>query len=155
MWAIKPNPINRDLGYEPPRAEIHTYKYEHEKACADVFVSLVLSGKLIGWEQHKKIGGIIPDRTATLDGTVYIEVEMGSQDKIRQKAESYKKYFQETRQQFDVWFLVKDQLTYEKGLEYLRHFPSAYSIELLDVFNSQTSSDTSSDTVSDQVIEEF
>jgi hypothetical protein len=148
------------MGYEPPRAEIHTFKYEHEKACADVFVTLKLSGGLHGWQQHTKIGkSIIPDRTADIGNTVYIEVEMGSQDKIHQKAESYKRYFQEKRQPFSVWFLVKSQLQYDKGLEYLRYFPSHYSIELLDVFNSRIVSDTPSDivsdTISDSVIEEF
>ncbi|MEJ7863099.1 MAG: hypothetical protein WKF90_15830 [Pyrinomonadaceae bacterium] len=145
--------MTKDLGYEPPRAEIHAFKYEHEKACADIFVTLDLSGKLLGWEQHKKLGtSIIPDRTAILDGTVYIEVEMGSQDKIKQKAESYTRYFQETKKQFSVWFLVKEQRHYDSGLEYLRHFPSAYSIELLDVFNASSVSNPSSDNSSDRLI---
>jgi len=109
-----------------------------------------LSGKLYGWEQHKKISkNIIPDRTADFNGTVYIEVEMGSQDKIRQKADAYKRYFQDTREQFNVWFLVKEQWQYDSGLESLRDFSSHYSIELLDVFNKQKSSDTSSDTISE------
>ncbi len=150
LWALKPHKLIQEFGYTPPKSEIHTFKYEHEKACADVFVTLALSGKLYGWEQHKKIGkNIIPDRTADFNGTVYIEVEMGSQDKIRQKADAYKQYFQDTRKQFNVWFLVKQQWQYDSGLESLRDFPSHYSIELLDVFNKLDSSDTSSDTVSD------
>lgn len=152
MWALKPNPFIKELGYLPPKSEIHSFKYEHEKACADVFVTLALSGKLCGWELHKKISkDIIPDRTADYNGTVYIEVEMGSQDKIRQKADSYKRYFQATREPFNVWFLVKEQWQYDSGLEDLRDFPSHYSIELLDEFNKIQSSDTSSDTVSDGV----
>ncbi len=152
MWSLKPHSIIRELGYNPPRAEIHTFKYEHEKACADVFVTLALSDNLMDWQEHKKIGkSIIPDRTADYNGTVYIEVEMGSQNKIRQKAEAYKKYFQETRQPFNVWFLVKEQKHYDSGLEDLRDFPSHYSIELLDEFNKIRLSDTSSDTVSDGV----
>jgi hypothetical protein len=140
----------QEFGYTPPKSEIHTFKYEHEKACGDVFVTLILTKKLYGWEMHKKIGkDIIPDRTADYDGTVYIEVEMGSQNKIRQKAESYMRYFRETREAFDVWFLVKEQWQYDSGLEDLCDFPAHYSIELLDTFNQQKFSDTSSDTVSD------
>jgi hypothetical protein len=156
LWSIKPNPLNKEFGYIPPKAEIHSFKYEHEKACADVFVTLALTNKLYAWEQHKKIGGsIIPDRTADYNGTVYIEVEMGSQDKVRQKSEAYKKYFQETKEPFSVWFLVKEQWQYDSALEYLRHYPSHYSVELLDEFNKIKVSDTPSDTVSDGVIEEF
>ncbi len=140
------------MGFEPPRAEIHTFKYEHEKACADVFVTLALSGNLYGWEQHKRIAtGIIPDRTADHNGIVYIEVEMGSKDEIRQKADAYTKYFQATREQFNVWFLVKHQWQYDSGLEDLRDFPNHYSIELLDTFCSDTSSDTSSDGVEQNI----
>ena len=155
LWAFTSNKLVKELGGMPPKSEIHTFKYEHEKACADVFVTLILTGKLIGWEQHKKIGSIIPDRTAELDGTVYIEVEMGSKSEIRQKAENYKRYYHETRERFSVWFLVKHQWQYDEGLEDLRTFPNNYSIELLDVFNADKNSDTSSDTSSDGVIEEF
>lgn len=83
--------------------------------------------------------------SVTLDGTVYIEVEMGSQDKIRQKAESYKRYFQETKEQFDVWFLVKEERQLEKAQYDLQAFPNAYKVDLLANFCSDTSSDTSSD----------
>lgn len=147
---MKPHPIIKELELEPPKSEIHSFKYEHEKACADVFVTLALTGKLYGWELHKKIAkGIIPDRTALMDTPVYIEVEMGSQDKIRQKADNYKRYFYDTKEPFSVWFLVKTQKQYDNGLEDLRGFSSHYSIELLDVFNKITHSDTLSDTSSD------
>jgi hypothetical protein len=143
--------LNEDSEFEikliAPKAEIHSFKYEHEKACADVFVTLALTEKLCGWELHKKIcKNIIPDRTADYNGTVYIEVEMGSQNKIFQKADAYRQYFRETKQTFQVWFLVKDQWLYESGLEDLRDFPTHYSIELLDNFNNQIRSDTLSDT---------
>jgi hypothetical protein len=168
LWALKSGAPLRlaeevlndnseyDIKLTAPKSEIHTFKYEHEKACADVFVTLVLSGKLLNWEQHKKIGkSIIPDRTADTGKMAYIEVEMGSQNKIREKAEAYKQYFHETKQHFNVWFLVKEQRHYEAGLEILRNFPNAYSVELLDVFNSQIFSDMLSDTPSDGVLEEF
>src|SRR5687767_9099277 len=68
LWALKPHPIIKEFEYEPPKAEIHSFKYEHEKACADVFVTLTLTGKLYDWKAHKKLTkGIIPDRTAHLE----------------------------------------------------------------------------------------
>ena len=150
LWALKNHKLIQEFGYAAPKSEIHSFKYEHEKACADVFMTLVLTEKLYGWEQHKKLGrNIIPDRTADYNGTVYIEVEMGSQNKIRQKADSYERYFQTTGQEFNVWFLVKEHWQYDSGLEDLREFPSHYSIERLDNFNKKKLSDTSSDTVSD------
>ncbi len=76
---------------------------------------------------------------------------MGSQNKIRQKADSYKQHFQATREPFNVWFLVKAQWQYDSGLEDLRDFPSHYSIEFLDTFNKQSFSDTCSDMASDGV----
>lgn len=131
------------MGYSPPRSEIHTFKYDHEKACAAVFVELTLTGNLYGWEAHKKISkNIIPDRLAEMDTTVYIEVEMGSQDKIHEKAESYRQYYFDTRKDFQVWFLVKEQWQYDSGLESLRHFSDHYRIELLENFHSDTRSDT-------------
>ena len=153
LWAIKPNPLIREMGLEPPRAEIHAFKYEHEKACADVFVTLYLTGKLCGWEAHKKIvNGIIPDRTAELPRSVYLEIEMGSKRDIKEKAEKYRQFYLskpiETREKFHVWFLVKERRQYDEGLEDLRNFPPAYSIETLDEFHKKFSdmrSDTSSD----------
>jgi hypothetical protein len=159
LWAIKPSPLIREMGYESPRAEIHTFKYEHEKACADVFVTLQLTGKLYEWEAHKKISStIIPDRIAEMPDKIYLEIEMGSKSEIREKAEKYKQYFLSKplgeRENFRVWFLVKEQWQYTKGLEDLRNFPQYYSLEMLDEFHSKFS-DTPSDTVSDGVIEEF
>lgn len=146
FWALNKHAIIKELGYEPPRAEIHTFKAEHEKMCADVFVTLALTGKLYDWEAHRKLfKDTIPDRTADYGGTVYIEVESGKQDKIREKAENYKRYFQETKEQFQVWFLVATQARYESGLEDLRDYPQAYSIQLLSEFHDYFRSDTQSD----------
>lgn len=130
----------------PPKTEIHTFKYEHEKACGDVFVTLALTGNLYGWEAHRKISkNIIPDRAADYGGTVYIEVEMGSQNKIRQKSENYSQYFSESRKQCLVWFLVDTDKLYQSGLEDLRDFPRHYSIQKLSEFHSDMLSDTLSD----------
>jgi hypothetical protein len=137
LWSLKPHPIVKEMGFSPPRSDIHTFKYEHEKACADVFVTLINTGNLVSWEAHKKIGrGIIPDRIAELDTTVYIEVEMGSQNKIEQKLSAYQSYYHQTRADFRVLFLVKHQRQMVQ-LDSTRH----YSVELLD---SYTGSDTSS-----------
>lgn len=137
LYSLKPHSIIKDFGYTPPKSEIHRFKYEHEKACGDVFVTLALTGKLFGWEAHKKISKeIIPDRMADYGGTVYIEVEMGSQDKIREKAEAYRKYFYETKEQFQVWFLVDSDKLYQSGLEDLRNYPRQYSIQKLDEFHA-------------------
>jgi hypothetical protein len=146
LWALKPNPLIREMGYEPPRSEIHTFKYEHEKTCADVFVTLVLTGKLLSWAVHKKLGkNIIPDRTADLGKTVYIEVEMGSQDKIWQKANAYRQYFTDNRKPFEVWFLVKDEAQLARAEQDLADFPSHYRASLLSQFHFDMRSDTSSD----------
>ncbi|MGI8467749.1 MAG: hypothetical protein ACR2N3_04785 [Pyrinomonadaceae bacterium] len=155
LWALKPHSIIRELGYFPPRAEIHTFKYEHEKTCADVFVTLALSGNLTDWQEHKKINkGIIPDRIADFNGTVYIEVEMGSQNKIKQKADSYKKYFQETRQPFEVWFLLNEMRQLERAQADLATFPSHYKADLLTNFHASfthTEENSVSDTLSDSL----
>jgi len=130
----------------PPREEIHTNRYYHEKACADVFVTLGRSGTLHDWEAHRKIHHkIIPDRIARIPELVYIEVEMGSKDEIYQKAENYRRYYRETREDFRLWFFVKTQKQYEAGLKSLEGFTQHYGIQLLSEFNSDTRSDTHSD----------
>lgn len=134
MWALKRHKIIAEFGYTPPNAEIHTYKYEHEKACADMFVTLALSEKLQDWQAHKKIGKVIPDRTALLDRLVYIEVEMGSKDEVGQKAENYRQLYFETRQHFEVWFMVKTQKQLDKAEMDLHGFSSHYRADLLDNF---------------------
>jgi hypothetical protein len=134
LWALKRHKIISELGYSPPTSEIHTYKYEHEKACADMFVTLALSGKLTDWQAHKKIGQIIPDRMAELDRLVYIEVEMGSKDEIKQKAEAYRQYYFDSREQFEVWFVVKTQEQLDKAEKDLDGFSSYYRVDLLSNF---------------------
>lgn len=154
LWALKSGKalrlaeeaINQESEEEikitPPRAEIHSFKYEHEKTCADVFVTLLLSGKLCGWEAHKKIAeGIIPDRIAELDRLAYIEVEMGSKNEIREKAERYRKFYYDSRKRFEVWFLVGTDKLYESGLEDLRDFSGHYRLQKLSDMRSDTQSD--------------
>jgi len=112
LWSLKPHAVLKDLDVKPPTSEIHTFKYEHEKECADVFVSMVLAELVSDWHQHRKLStGIIPDRTAEIDDfTLHIENERGTQGtaKVIKKLEKYKQYWRETGEQFQVLFLVKD-----------------------------------------------
>jgi hypothetical protein len=112
LWSLKPHPILKDYDVKPPTSEIHTFKYQHEKECAEVFVSLILADAVSDWHQHKKLStGIIPDRTVEIDDfTLHIENERGTQGyaKVIKKLEKYKDYWRETREDFQVLFLVKD-----------------------------------------------
>lgn len=112
LWSLKAHPILRDYEVKPPASEIHTFKYEHEKECAEVFVSMILAGCVSEWHQHKRLGtGIIPDRTVEVDGMVlHIENERGTQGaaKVMRKLERYRNHWRETQDEFQVLFLVKD-----------------------------------------------
>jgi hypothetical protein len=140
FWSLRKHPIISELGYEPPRAEVHAFKYEHEKECAEVFVALALTGKLYGWKAHKRISkGIIPDRTANLQNNkYYIEVERGTQDKIASKTENYRRYFRETNEEFNVLYLVKDEKTLEDSVAKLEE-TGASGHYLVSVFSEFTS----------------
>jgi hypothetical protein len=80
-----------------------------------VFVSLALTERLHDWQPHKRISeGIIPDRAARFEYRVfYFEIERGTQDKVTHKTENYRNFWRETKEEFSVLFLVKD----EKALE--------------------------------------
>lgn len=108
FWSLRSHPIVLEEGYTPPRLDVSALKYEHERACAEVFVALALTGTLFGWEEHKRLGkNFIPDRTAEFeDGILYIEVEMGKKDRVSEKLETYRQYYRETREPFKVLFLV-------------------------------------------------
>ena len=86
-----------------------------------MFVALALTGKLYGWQAHKRISkGIIPDRIANLQSNkYYLEIERGTQDKIASKTENYRRYFRETNEEFSVLFLVKDEKTLEDSVRKL------------------------------------
>lgn len=89
--------------------------------CAEVFVSLTLTGKLYGWQSHKRISkGIIPDRIARFENKIfYLEIERGTQDKIVQKMENYGKFWRETKGDFHVLYLVNDEKTLEDSINKL------------------------------------
>lgn len=121
FWSLRKHPVISELGYEPPRSEVHAFKYEHERLCAEVFVSLTLTGKLYGWQLHKRISkGIISDRIARFESKLfYLEIERGTQDKIVQKTETYRKFWRETKEDFSVLFLVNDEKTLEDSVNKL------------------------------------
>lgn len=125
LWQIKRHPINTELGYTQVD-EVHSFKYEHERTCGDVFVRLALQG--IGdWKLHTKIHkGIIPDRTTRLeDGIWHIEVEMGTADRVTEKVERYSQYYRETHEPFKVLFLVGQMRDWQ--------LPSHYHVESLEI----------------------
>jgi hypothetical protein len=136
FWSLRKHPIIAELGYEPPRAEVHAFKYEHEKECAEVFVSLALTKNLYGWQSHKRISkSIIPDRIANLKNSIYyFEIERGTQDKIAQKTENYRRFWRETNEEFSVLFLVKDEKTLEDSVRKLEEI-NASDHYLVGVFS--------------------
>lgn len=139
FWSLRKHPVIAELGYEPPRAEVHTFKYEHEKQCAESFVALALTKKLYDWQAHKRISkGIIPDRIAYLENRAfYLEIERGTQDKIIQKTENYRSFWRETKSDFHVLYLVKDEKTLEDSVRKLE-VANASDHYLVSVFSEFT-----------------
>jgi hypothetical protein len=136
LWSIAPHPINKEHGYAPPRRKIHSYKYDHEKACGDVFVRYALTDNLFGWEAHTKISDkIIPDRAAQYPKgeTLYIEVEMGDADRVSEKIKNYIAHYRTTGDPFKVLFLMKQMRDWEA--------PAHYHFELLQDFLSDVPND--------------
>lgn len=138
FWSLRKHPVITELGFEPPRAEVHTFKYDHEKACAEVFVSLALTKKLYGWEAHRRISKtIIPDRTANIARRIfYLEIERGTQDKIIHKTENYREFRRETNDEFRVLFLVKDEKTLADSIRKLEaiNAPGHYLVGVFSEF---------------------
>lgn len=121
FWSLRKHPVITERVLEAPRSEVHTFKYEHEKACAEVFVSLALTARLYDWQAHRRISkGIIPDRLADFGNRIfYLEIERGTQDKIVLKTENYRRFWRETNEDFYVLFLVKDEKTLEDAVRKL------------------------------------
>jgi hypothetical protein len=111
FWSLAKKKIVRDLGYNPPKSEIHSYLYEHEKDLGDVFVSLALTETLYTWKgegDQKK--GFRFDRMFQIDDTVrFLERERGTQgrEKLRAKLSRYLKHYRETKEQFNVLILAE------------------------------------------------
>jgi hypothetical protein len=126
FWFLAKSKLVTELGYTPPKGEIHTYKYEHEKDCADVFVSLALSDSLLEWEGEgdQKIGLRYDRKFRVDDRQFYLEVERGTQgpEKLRAKLERYIKHYRKNGEPFHVLFTVKDEVSLERVIYLFEEF---------------------------------
>jgi hypothetical protein len=136
LWFLVKHKAVSDLGYTPPKAEIHAYKYDHEKDCADVFVSLALSDSLLEWEGEgdQKIGLRYDRKFRVDDRQFYLEVERGTQgpEKLRAKLERYIKHYRKEQEPFTVLFTVKDEPALERIIYLFDEFKlgSSYCVVL-------------------------
>ena len=152
FWALKSHPVIKDLGLTPPKGEVHSHFYPHEKLCGDVFVQLVLTGNLHGWEHKRLNDDIKPDRTFYYgDDLVFLEAERGSHNEstIRQKIQNYQQHWRETKARFKVLFVSRTDQHYQMIARNLSH--PAYTVIHIDdlaiAFHSNTDSITGSEPV--------
>jgi len=152
FWALKSHPVNKDLGFTPPKGEIHSHFYNHEKLCGDVFVQVASTDNLFGWE-HKQLNEYIkPDRTFYYgDDLVFLEAERGSHNEstIKEKIQNYQQYWRETRQPFRVLFVSATDKHHQMIQRNLPH-PAYVAIHIDDLhiaFPSNTDSNTDSESV--------
>jgi hypothetical protein len=134
LWFLAKHKVVLELGYTPPKGEIHAYKYDHEKDCADVFVSLALSDSLLEWEGEgdQKMGLRYDRKFRVDDRQFYLEVERGTQgpEKLRVKLERYIKHYREKQEPFNVLFTVIDEPALERIVYLFEEFklPASYSV---------------------------
>lgn len=142
LWSLKKNKILLDLGYVAPKADIHKYRYDHEKSCGDIFVSLALTGSLYFWEGEGNEKTLRWDRKFAIDETkdYYLEVETGSQDdgKLRDKLGRYVTFYRETKDPFHVLFSVKDEAAAKRMIALFGEFSlgSHYMVTVQSAFVS-------------------
>jgi hypothetical protein len=57
------------------------HNWEHEHACAQIYVSYACTGKVRTWKAHEDLGGVKPDRLMMLDEGVMVlwEVDRGTE----------------------------------------------------------------------------
>jgi hypothetical protein len=85
--------------------------------CAEVFVSLALTDRLLNWEgEGTQKKGFRHDRKFELGDTWYLEVEKGNQaiQKLRVKLSQYVSHYRETKEPFHVLFTVQDEPSIEQ-----------------------------------------
>lgn len=78
-------------------------------------MALYHTGSLKGWGQKRISQEIVPDRIFWLgDDLYYLEAEKGNQKDaiIKRKVEAYKKYWTQTRENFQVRFVTDDKKTF-------------------------------------------
>lgn len=104
-------------------------------------MSLALTEKLYDWQAHKRISkGIIPDRIANIENKIfYLEIERGTQDKVAQKTENYRRFWRETKEDFRVLFLVKDEKALEDSVRKLEaiNVPDYYLVGVFSEFTNE------------------
>lgn len=137
LWSLTGKKIVRDLGFTPPKSEIHSFLYEHEKDLGDVFVSLVLTEELTNWqgEGDQKIG-LRYDRLFQVDDRLfYVERERGTQgrEKLITKLNRYVSHYRKTHQPFYVLILGDETDLYTSIFEEL-HLSSHYLVALHSEF---------------------
>lgn len=111
LWLIADSKIARDFGYKPT-PPIHPLYFEHEKAIGDIFVSLMISGHLTGWDRSDR-PSLRDDAQFYIDEDLYyLEMEMGNHgvDRLTEKVVRYKKHFRETGERFHTLFVMRDSL---------------------------------------------
>jgi hypothetical protein len=117
LWSLTSHKINKELGYKA-KPDVHAFKYDHEKDCADIFVSLALTGTLLEWQgEGDQKTGFRHDRMFSVDDRIfYLEVERGTQGdgKLRAKLERYIKHYHATHKPFNVLFTVQDEDALER-----------------------------------------
>lgn len=99
------------LGYEPTFPP-HALLLDHEKAHGDIFVSLMLSGRLTGWDRAERPQLRDDGKFYIDDDLYYLEVEMENHgiDRLAEKVARYKKHFRESQESFHVLFVMKQSL---------------------------------------------
>jgi hypothetical protein len=86
MWAVKTRPAIKPL---------ELANYEHERMCADVYVSFYLTGQLQEWEVNSAKHRLIEEdrKSVFLDRQIYWEIDRGTERRgaIKSKADRYVK----------------------------------------------------------------
>lgn len=158
FWSLAKNKSIKELGYEPPQAEIHRFKHNHEKDCGDIFVSLVLTEKLALWEgEGRAVKGFRHDRKFVVGECVfYLENEKGTQAPkiLRGKLDNYLKHYRKTYDPFHVLFTVSNEQAVEQIVYLFDEYklPNFYWATVLnefvsDPFNAQITSRQTTETI--------
>lgn len=112
--------VLNELGLTETPWKIHASLYDHEKASAEVFVSLAVTGTLMDWQgEGDQKAGFRHDRRLTLfdsnNPPIYLEQEMGNHGNatLKAKVTQYRKLFDRTGNPFKVVFAFPT----EKDLE--------------------------------------
>jgi disulfide oxidoreductase YuzD len=120
LWFLARNKLVKELGYAPPKGEVHIFKYDHEKACADCFVSLALTGRLLEWlGEGSQESEFINDRKFRVDEwPFYLEVEISEKGRevMLQKLDRYINHFRKTGEQFKVLISVPTEKRLEEWI---------------------------------------